>query len=386
MSVQRKLNALLFELQTAQTPLAQAKILARSWRTLRELSATDRRLLARHVGFDGAEQILEGLAAKKTGFAPATLLQVLNKARATDGAAVTELLAAIRDPSRRDEAISRGARLAEELLIEDGGDADPREIDDALDQLHAVEDVVDDSSEEMIRIDPAPAVAGGPPAPPPPVSTESGTAAKRSGSDRPGPRPKEPVQPPPLVPKVPAQPTPPVAKAPPPPVRTVPRRVAPMAGWNHLAQKTEMPPAEPKAARPADQPSVGDASSRLDALSVLAALEAESSSLARLRALDREKEGLRGCDPATIRKLLEGFPDGWVRRRALVALVSAGIPASTDAALELIAGLDREIDRRWCLGALARRGGLEGAALERSLSLVSSPAARRRLQNLAPRV
>ena len=57
MSTQPKLTALLHELQHARSPLAQARVLARSWRTLRELSPTDRKLLARQTGFDGAEEI-----------------------------------------------------------------------------------------------------------------------------------------------------------------------------------------------------------------------------------------------------------------------------------------------------------------------------------------
>ena len=118
MSTQRKLTALLYELQHARSPLAQARVLARAWRTVRELSPTDRRLLARHAGFDGAEEILEGLSQRKGGLAPAMLLRVLANARGTDGSAVSELLAAFRDPERRDEAISLGAELASDLLAE----------------------------------------------------------------------------------------------------------------------------------------------------------------------------------------------------------------------------------------------------------------------------
>jgi len=381
MSVQRKLNALLFELQTAQSPLAQAKILARSWRTLRELSPTDRRLLARHAGFDGAEQILEGLAGKKAGFAPATLLQVLNKARATDGAAVSELLAAIGDPSRRDEAITRGARLAEELLVEDGGDEDPQEIVEALDQLHAVQNVVGETQEAALDApDPrdaaAPTSQSGPePTPPPPVSASPSRTAGRSGSEKPRPRPRAPVQPALTVPQSPT-----IVQ------RPVPKRVAPSDGWDSLnslpgaTHSTNEPPPT------SERSSSAETSSRFGALSVFAALEAEPSSLARLRALGGGMAGLRGSGLATIHRLLEIFPDGWVRRRALVALISAGVPAKADDALELIASLDREVDRRWCLGALARRGDLTGEALERSLRLVASPAGRRRLQNIAARV
>jgi hypothetical protein len=374
MSVQRKLNALLFELQTAQSPLAQAKILARSWRTLRELSPTDRRLLARHAGFDGAEQILEGLAGKKAGFAPATLLQVLNRARATDGAAVSELLAAVRDPSRLDEAITRGASLAEELLVADDGDEDPQEIVEALDQLHAVQKVVAETQEAALDAAPPTSQSGPEPAPPPPVSSGPPRTAGRSGSEKPRPRPRAPVQPPRTVPKPPTAVALPVSK-----------RVAPSDGWDALNARpgaahstNELPPTS-------EPPSSAESSSRFGELSVLAALEAEPSSLARLRALRREMAGLRGSGLATIRRLLEIFPNGWVRRRALVALISAGVPAKAEDALELIPGLDREVDRRWCLGALARRGDLTGEALERSLRLVASPAGRRRLQNIAAR-
>ena len=89
MSSQRKLNALLFELQTARSPLQQAKTMARAWRTIRELSPTDRRLLARHAGFAGAEEMLEGLASRKGGLAPAALLGALSKARDADGTTVS---------------------------------------------------------------------------------------------------------------------------------------------------------------------------------------------------------------------------------------------------------------------------------------------------------
>ena len=380
MSSQRKLNALLFELQTAQSPLAQAKILARSWRTLRELSATDRRLLARHAGFDGAEHVLEGLAGKKTGFAPATLLQVLNRARSTDGAAVNELLAAIRDPSRRDEAITRGAGLAAELLGESDRQEDPQEIIEALDQLHSVEPVETDTSEEVpAELDSLEAATPMPQAPPqPPPKKDLGAKTPESGartsSEKPGPRPAAAGRESQTVPK-----------APQPGARTTPKRVAPMAGWDRLGGTHVRIQPEPETTRADEQPMVVPGSSRFDELAAFAALEAESSSLARLRVLDREMGGIQGASPGTIRELLEVFPEGWVRRRALTALITAGIPSSASQTLDLIAGLDHEVDRRWCLGAMARRGDLRGQLLERSLQLLESPAGRRRLQNIAAR-
>ena len=52
-------------------------------------------------------------------------------------------------------------------------------------------------------------------------------------------------------------------------------------------------------------------------------------------------------------------------------------------ALALVQSLERELDRRWCLGILGRRGALEGRLLAQALDMVSSPAARRRIEAAA---
>jgi outer membrane biosynthesis protein TonB len=373
MSVQRKLNALLFELQSARSPLAQAKVLARSWRTLRELSPTDRRLLARHAGFDGAEQLLEGLAGKEKRFAPAALLEVLNRARAADGEAVGEMLDALRDPTRRKEALSRGAEIAVDLLSEEENGSEeeepPQEISEALGQLHSVErDVLETPEEALAALsalegktaDPGPVEA-----PAPPVSAEK---EKDKPAASPSPKGETPDEPRPEV------------------VRPAPRpATAPMAEWNHLSgvairHQPDSADEGTGSRIPADRKQPA-----FDALAVLEALGAEASVFSRLRVLNREIDGIRGSKTATLRSLLETFPSGWARRRALAALISAGIPESDTEALELIAGLESEIDRGWCLGALARRGAFKGGLLQRALDLVDSPAVRRRLQILSER-
>lgn len=380
MSVQRKLNALLFELQTAQSPLAQAKILARSWRTLRELSATDRRLLARHAGFDGAEYILEGLAKKKSGFAPATLLQVLNNARSTDGSSVTELLAAIQDPSRRDEAISRGAELAQELLVETDAEDDLQEIGEALDQLHSMEEVVQETPEEALAALSAlkteaakaqpPAQARVRPEPDEPRQTESSAV---DGGEKPD--------------QSPAAPAAPASKQEKPEPAVIQRRapvVAPLPGWERLGKSrlpSEREP-EPVTKKPSTRAPMLPPT---DAPSESGGLGETASPLTRLRALDHEMNRLRRSGPASLRAVLEEFPDGWVRRRALLAMIGAGVPSDARQALELMALLEREVDRRWCLGALAQRGDLEGILLQESLELVTSEAGRRRLRIIAER-
>ena len=74
------LTALIFELQRAPTPADKAKALARAWRTVRGLKPAERRLLAREVGFDGAEELIDGLGGSERGiFAPAAVLEALQK-------------------------------------------------------------------------------------------------------------------------------------------------------------------------------------------------------------------------------------------------------------------------------------------------------------------
>ena len=383
MSVQRQLNALLFELQTAQSPLAQAKILARSWRTVRELSPTDRRLLARHAGFDGAEQILEGLASKKQGFTPTVLLQMLSKARATDGATVAGILAGLRDPLRREETLARGADLVSEVLRDGIGDERPQEIVDALDELHSVKKAVQETPEEALAaLNALKHDAARPEPPPPPVAKD-----RDAGDGLPAP-PRHDNAPPPAGPALEARVVPAKVQPQPKPqlARKAPSRVRPSEGWDRVGETPRRdPPATGDRTESGEPAPAPPGPSHFDAGAVFAALGAESSSFSRLRVLGREMQAFRGSSLGTIRELLETFPDGWARRRALVALIAAGVPPDGAQALQLITGLEREVDRQWCLGALAQRGDLKGPVLEGSLNLVSSPAGRRRLQTISAR-
>ena len=361
MSTSRKLNTLLFELQTAPSPLQRARILVRGWRTLRELSPTDRRLLANHAGFDGAEEILEGLAKRRGGLAPAMLLRVLANARSTDGAVVGELLSAVRDPLQRDEAVTRGIELAADLLAdpEDVGEDDHEEAGEALGDLAAVESGTEESPEEALAD----------------LSALEENIGDEDVEDRdiepvPEPEPEiqtapEPDPPPPSEPKSEIKPSP------------VAHTIVDWSRWQ-TASPTHRPAPTPHAetSPPADYSGSG----RLDEQAVLGALGAGSSVLSRLLVLRRGLSGYAGSSIDTLRELVEGFEDGWARRRALAAFLEAGIPENVSDAIELVATLKSELDKRWCLGILARRGDLEGSQLNRALDLVSSPSARRRLE------
>ena len=71
MGLPEQLSAMVFELRGAGSPVAKAKALARAWRMVRRLSPVDRTALAKEAGFEGAEDLLESLAAKRGGVAPA---------------------------------------------------------------------------------------------------------------------------------------------------------------------------------------------------------------------------------------------------------------------------------------------------------------------------
>ena len=115
----------------------------------------------------------------------------------------------------------------------------------------------------------------------------------------------------------------------------------------------------------------------------MGAMGAEPSVLFQLRVLRRELSGYSGSSIDTLRELIEVFPDGWARRRALCALFDAGIPAETRDALDLVSCFGRELDRRWCLGILAHRGDLRGSMLSRALDLGDSDFSKRRLAAIA---
>jgi len=354
MSTSRKLNTLLFELQTAGSPLQQAKILARGWRTLRELSPTDRRLLAKHAGFDGAEEILEGLA-KRGGLSPAMLLRVLANARSTDATAVGELLSAVRNPLRRDEAVTRGIDLARDLLAdpEGVGEGEPEEVGEALGELRAVDSATQEGLEEALAALNALEEAD-----------EDDDAEEPAGIPDPEPQAApEPESPPEPEPEIEPSPV-----------------VPPIVDWSRWQTPSPTHRAVPTPPEVSIEPVDDVVSRRFDPQLLPGALGAELSVLSRLIVLRRELSGIAGSSVETLRELVESFEDGWARRRALTAFLEEGIPESAGDALELVATLGRESDRRWCLGILASRGDLEGPRLDRALELVTSPSARRRIE------
>ena len=375
MGAQSELAALLFELQAAVSPLERAKILARAWRTVRDLSAVDRRRLVRHAGFDGAEQIVEGLAARRGGMAPALLLRMLGNARASDGAALRELLQALEDPARRGELAEQRVRVAAELLREPATDPPQEMVDEAEVESRDIDEIAAATAEEALAALHAIDSTGGVDEPregktAEPASTDE-TATRHVARPAPAPglaRGPRPAGPPPRAPEV--APT---------GLKRAPPRHSAAPGWRTLPEPSASPPAPgPEAAAEGVPRRAGDAAS-FDAAKVLSALGADDSVVSRLLVLHRELDAFRGSSTATLHELVLSFPDGWPRRRALMDLIRSGVITAPETAVELAATLEREPDRRWCLGLVAAGNALKGPALQRALELVDSTWAKRRL-------
>jgi hypothetical protein len=355
MAMHRQLSALLYELQGADSPLAKAKVLARAWRTVRELSPPDRRLLAREAGFAGAEEILEGLAKRRGGFAPALLLELLGNARGSGGESVEGLLDALRGRESAVEVATRAVEVAADLIEGPASGPATGELNEGLDRLTEVGFTVERTAEEALAALQAIETVGTPPA-------GSNTVGERA------------------VPQPETSPAP-AATAFARPTLQPRRRAAP--GWDLLAKAGSSSRSRPPARGENSAEPGPAAASSFAAPEVLAALGAQESLLSRLLVLRRELASFAGSGRGTLQQLVESFPDGWPRRRAVVSLLEGGLAAEPADALAVVAALGREHDRGWCLTILAERGLLRGAQLERALALLGSPALRRRLGMVA---
>lgn len=196
------------------------------------------------------------------------------------------------------------------------------------------------------------ALAGPPPAPaaapPPPKPAPPPVAAKPAPAPVPVPAPAP-------VPVKPPEPPKPVAAAPAPPA-PAPAPIAP-------APPVKLP-----------EPAVPVRSPLVEGLAAVPALTA------RFRLLRRRISEVRRLSPADLRALLEAFPDGWARRRALVDLIEAGVPERAADVLSLMDALQSPGDRSWCLGTLADARKLSPDERTAVLQAAPTAAGRRRLE------
>ena len=356
MKVSDDLTALVFELQRARSPVEKGRILARAWRTIRGLSATERRLLVREVGFDGAEDLVDGLAGKSGGtFAPAAVLEALGRMRKDESLTVRGILADLRDPDRREDLLVRGIDL---VMGDEMGDGDDEEEDVPLWSDGAVELQVPHRHPDG---EPIPEALE--------VQRPAGNGEREILSGEP----VEPKLPPP--PPVVENPEEDSAPPPEPPIEAKPEPEPTGAEeettvWDAMWDGPVPVPdrQQERTRKPAGTVRTGQTSETV---------------LQRLRVFREGIVDLHGGGETAVLAALETLIEPWAKRRAMVALIEAGVLDDVSVALDLIGDLDRAMDRRWCLSALARHGDLQGPDLERALEMLTSPAAKRRVAGLA---
>lgn len=383
MTVSKDFTALLFELERARSTLDKIQILARSWRSVRRLTRADRIELARRVGFDGAEELLENLATKKGGVAPAMLLEAVRKARRTDASELEQIMYDLKSAGESADAVSDGLRHIADLV-------DP-----------------DDNSPFELKT-PQPDTESNPPQPPPaPSKVSQPKPAPEQSHGTAAPEDEDPVQQ--EVPEQPKQPEPPKptperAKQPTPqkeesapaatprtapttrrPTAVIPppKRDRPAAAAAHepRVEKAERSPIPQRPTTPART------ASRSPILTPTPTPEdgTEVGWVEHLKALRRV---LADSTPATfssVRDRIGLTPDGWRRRRAILAVIELCPDLGVDEILKLIADLAESRDRIWCTATLIRSRRLAPPEILAVLEPIDSPSAQVRLNALATR-
>lgn len=341
----RALLDLILQVREAKSPLARVRVIARAWRTVRALSPKQRYEVAVQLGLDGADDLIEAIASHRGTTPPPELMQAVNEVQKMDPATVKTIAARVRNPQQRAEGIKQGLKAIEDVLagpeppapsrVPKGASPAPPPPAPAAPPTPPV--VAKPATSWPLREAPA---APAPAVPPAPKPAPAPVAAPAPAPPAPQPPPPAPAPPAPVTP-----PPPPVAAAPPPPAPEPPREVgAPVrAGLaEHLGS--------------------------IPALTT------------RFRHLRKHLDQVRRLPIAELRGVLEVFPDGWARRRALSELIAEGVPSRAADALSLVDVLQSPRDRAWCLGTLADTRALSPEERSALLQAASTPAGRRRLE------
>ncbi len=335
------LAGLLEQLEGARTPLERLRRVALAWREVRRLDRSERETLATRLGMDGVGALLERLAVRRGGLAPAELLRAVHAAQQADPRELQRILHGLADPATRRDTVVQGLEQMEQRLAraaETSGHEAPSgdEEEDALAPAAAA------AAETVAAPEPAPRVV------PPPLPAPADEQASPAVSEE-----TEPPAPPAVV-------------------------VAP-------AEPVEAPSAAPEPPRPqaGSLPSSEGEGVPLAVTDLAADLAGTSGLVGRLARLRRALAGDGLPADQALTAVLESFPDGWARRRAFEALLAAGLPQQAGIVGELLALLGAERDRAWCLVGIARAGGLPSDEASRLAHDLSSPTLRRRVRRLA---
>ncbi len=366
MAVPEELVWLIAQLRGTASRRERIRLLARAWRTLKDLNPTDRMAVAYELGFDGAEKLVEQLS-RRGGASPAAVLELLERAEDAGPEQIVAMMQDLSDPEGRRSLGERFLSVAKNWVTDLESWEEAPEGPDLVDQA-SVEDVLEETAETEPEVtapiddsvvdldlkevlenaqgtDDAGDLRG----------LELGDAVvevvggdSETETEGPEPNSKEPVQR--LEERLAAPGTPSVAPLPAP--RSLP----------------------PERVRPAPRTA--------DVEGLIRQLEECPSVTRRLREMSGMANDLVDADPNSLVSILDLFADGWVRRRALESLFRAGIPRSFEVAMSLAASLEDRAQRMWALSTLMATRELTPGEMEEVMSLPLSPVLRRRLARL----
>ena len=313
------LPELVQQLGSTFSPFERLKILSRAWAVVRAMTPQERLVVTSQLGLDHADEVLDAIAKRSGHEAAPVLVAMIERAQMKGTAQLPALIADLRDPRKRTERLRQSAQAVMEEALAGGAPAAPVP-------------------------EPKPK-----PAPPAMIATPVAPLA-------------------PLAPIAPAPPPVVLSVAPPEPVPIAP----PPPAAAPLVAEPPPPPKPPPPAPPAR---------RVENDGLAGKLAEVSSLTARFHVLRNHLRDAKGLPADGLRAIVEAFPDGWARRRALVELLRTGAPATLGDALGLLEVLGSERDRLWCLGTLAEnRRALNPQDRETLLAAAPSPTARRRLE------
>lgn len=381
MSVPEELVWLIAQLRGTASRRERIRLLARGWRTLRDLSPADRIAVAHELGFDGAESLVEQLS-RRGGTSPAAVLELLERAEDAGPEQIVTMVQDLADPDGRRSLGERFLNAAKHWVADLESSEDPTEPTVDVDKTAVV--VPPDGSQDIGGADtdvpvPPPSLVAPTTEPGPddgPVAVAPAENAERfHGED---PTEASPESEPDLVTDDEG-----AAEADSETVADGPeRRVADRIDKTTVAEPDSEPVAEPPVDSPHARSGVAVVAPVMAVSEVVRRLDRCPSVLRRLKELSGLARHLTDADPDDYSSVLELFPDGWARRRALEAMFRVGAPRSFEDAMSLAAALEDRAQRTWALSTLMANRDLTPRDVNELMSLPLSPVLRRRLARL----
>jgi len=319
-----ELSGLIKSLADADSNLERMHVIGLAWRDLRSLSSSEQRALARHAGFEGAEELIRKLAAGRDGIAPAIFLRAIREAREARPGRLKDILSALRGPKSRSRVFLNAlSAVTDQLRSEQDGSEEMGQETPDPPEFDAPGIVWEFPSEMEVKETESPPVAGES-LPPVPEEYDSENTT---------------------------------------PEEHVLEEMYPSPAPEMSSAERQYPDEEREEEESGeDQSTVGEKETPSEAVDPFPPGKEEegfSEMLTGSGNLLKKLAVLRDCEtgdisPEEARRILEVFSSGWARRRAFVHLLKSGgirKPEVARGLLEIIYGVH---NRRWCLHEIDR--------------------------------